>query len=332
MKITIDPHSGFCFGVVYAIQMAEEELDRSGKLYCLGDIVHNNMEVERLRSAIQMAEEELDRSGKLYCLGDIVHNNMEVERLRSRGLEIIDHERMKTLHDCKVLIRAHGEPPETYQVALKNNIELIDASCPVVLKLQHRVRTSFEDVEIHDGQIVIYGEEGHAEVNGLVGQTEGKAIIVKTEEDLSKIDFTKPVYFFSQTTKSTKGFEQMKEMIQQRVISATGNDNPVSEEAFESNDTICRQVSNREPQLKNFSREHDVVVFVSGKKSSNGKALYEVCKSVNPATYFVSDVDEIQSAWFEKAASVGICGATSTPMWLMEKVAEFVKQLATTEV
>ena len=287
MKITIDPHSGFCFGVVYAIQMAEEELDRSGKL---------------------------------YCLGDIVHNNMEVERLKSKGLEIIDHERLKTLHGCKVLIRAHGEPPETYQIALKNNIDLVDASCPVVLKLQNRVRTSFEDVEINDGQIVIYGEAGHAEVNGLVGQTEGTAIIVKTEEDLNKIDFKKPVYFFSQTTKSTKGFEQMKQMIEER-IKAQQPSTVQTDEVFESNDTICRQVSNREPELKKFSEEHDAVVFVSGKKSSNGKALYEVCKAANSKTYFVSDVDEIKPEWFSNLNSVGICGATSTPMWLMEKVA-----------
>ena len=294
MKVTIDPNSGFCFGVVYAIQMAEEELDRSGKL---------------------------------YCLGDIVHNNMEVERLRSKGLEIIDHERMKTLHDCKVLIRAHGEPPETYQIALKNNIDLLDASCPVVLKLQNRVRTSFEDVEINDGQIVIYGEKGHAEVNGLVGQTEGKAIIVKTEEDLEMVDFSKPVYFFSQTTKSTKGFDKMKELIEQRIVNAVGRANSANDQAFEANDTICRQVSNREPQLKKFSILHDAIVFVSGKKSSNGKALFEVCKSANPKTFFVSDVDEILPSWFENVSTIGICGATSTPMWLMEKVAIHLENL-----
>jgi len=252
---------------------------------------------------------------------------MEVERLRSKGLEVIDHERMKTLRDCKVLIRAHGEPPETYQIALQNNIHLIDASCPVVLKLQNRVRTSFEDVEINDGQIVIYGEKGHAEVNGLVGQTEGKAIIVKTEADLGKIDFTKPVYFFSQTTKSTRGFEEMKELIEKKVREATGNTSSSSEELFESNDTICRQVSNREPQLQKFSEQHDAIVFVSGKKSSNGKALYEVCKSVNPHTYFVSDTDEIEGSWFENVSSVGICGATSTPMWLMEKVAVHLQKM-----
>ena len=296
MKVTIDPHSGFCFGVVYAIQMAEEELERSGKL---------------------------------YCLGDIVHNNMEVERLKAKGLEIIDHARLKTLHGCKVLIRAHGEPPETYQIALRNNIQLVDASCPVVLKLQNRVRTSFEDMEINDGQIVIYGEAGHAEVNGLVGQTEGKAIIVKTEEDLEKIDFKKTFYFFSQTTKSTKGFEQMKKRIEERIQAqqpSAGNAGSV----FESNDTICRQVSNREPELKKFSEEYDAIVFVSGKKSSNGKALYEVCKAANANTYFISDTDELQPAWFENLDSVGICGATSTPMWLMEKVAKHITGLKET--
>ncbi len=293
MKVTIDPHSGFCFGVVYAIQMAEEELERSGKL---------------------------------YCLGDIVHNNMEVERLKSKGLEIINHEQLKELRDCKVLIRAHGEPPDTYQIALKNNIDLVDASCPVVLKLQNRVRTSFEDVEINDGQIVIYGEVGHAEVNGLVGQTEGTAIIVKTEEDLDQIDFKKPVYFFSQTTKSTKGFEAMKKLIESRMETVQPSAARTGE-VFESNDTICRQVSNREPELKVFSNLHDAIVFVSGKKSSNGKALYDVCKSANPNSYFVSDVDEIQDSWFEKTNSVGICGATSTPMWLMEKVADHLRKI-----
>ncbi|REJ84899.1 MAG: 4-hydroxy-3-methylbut-2-enyl diphosphate reductase [Bacteroidetes bacterium] len=297
MQITIDPNSGFCFGVVYAIQMAEDELDNSGQL---------------------------------YCLGDIVHNNMEVERLRSKGLEIIDHERLKTLRDCKVLIRAHGEPPETYKIALENNIELIDASCPVVLKLQNRVRTSFDEVLKNEGQVVIYGEIGHAEVNGLVGQTHGKAIIVRNEEDLDQIDFSKPVYFFSQTTKSTKGFENMKKLLEDRAEKAAEDE--VRDEYLTANDTVCRQVSNREPQLRKFAAIHDVIVFVSGKKSSNGKVLYEVCRSVNPRSYFVSDVPEIDPAWFENAASVGICGATSTPMWLMKKtqdhIAAFDKSLA----
>ena len=287
MKVTIDPQSGFCFGVVYAIRMAEEELERGGKL---------------------------------YCLGDIVHNNKEVERLRNKGLEIIDHQRLKELKDCKVLIRAHGEPPETYQLALANNIELIDASCPVVLKLQNRVRLSYDEAVADGGQIVIYGEEGHAEVNGLVGQTAGSAVIVRSETDLERIDFSRPVHLFSQTTKSSAGFERMEELIRER--SQQQVEREVSEEYLVSNDTICRQVSNRQPQLERFAGEHDVILFVSGKKSSNGKALFNVCLKVNSRTHFISDVDEIVPDWFAGAASVGICGATSTPMWLMEQVAE----------
>jgi 4-hydroxy-3-methylbut-2-enyl diphosphate reductase len=290
MKINIDPNSGFCFGVVYAIQMAEDELDRTGKL---------------------------------YCLGDIVHNGEEVERLTAKGLEIINHDQLAGLKDCKVLIRAHGEPPSTYQLALQNNIELIDASCPVVLKLQHRVKTSFEDILLHGGQIVIYGQPGHAEVNGLIGQTNGQAIIVFSEEDLNAIDYSKPVHFFSQTTKSTAGFEKMERLIQERFLSFKGS---LEEGDFISNDTLCRQVSNREPQLKKFSAAHDVIIFVSGKKSSNGKALYSVCKAINPNSYFISNTDELEEDWFTDAATVGIAGATSTPLWLMEKVAAAIQK------
>ncbi len=293
MKVTIDSESGFCFGVVFAIQMAEAELDVSGNL---------------------------------YCLGDIVHNNMEVERLTKKGLKIINHEQLKDLHDCKVLIRAHGEPPETYQTAINNNIELIDASCPVVLKLQNRVRTSFDDVKKHNGQVVIYGETGHAEVNGLVGQTNGEAIILTGEHDLHKIDFTRPVYLFSQTTKSTEGFRQMRQLIENKVRENKG---VLETEDFIANDTICRQVSNREPQLEKFAAAHDVIVFVSGKKSSNGKALYGVCKNINPETYFISEVSEVQLDWFDGAESVGICGATSTPMWLMQDVAAYLELMCT---
>lgn len=285
MKVTIDPGSGFCFGVVYAIQMAEEELDRTGNL---------------------------------FCLGDIVHNNMEVERLQAKGLKIINHDDLKNLKNCKVLIRAHGEPPSTYQLAIENNIELIDASCPVVLKLQNRVRNSFDDIE-DDGQIVIYGEQGHAEVNGLVGQTNGKAIVVKTEEDLAQVNFSKPIHFFSQTTKSTVGFEKIEQMIQERIVKQKGS---LEEGDFNSNDTLCRQVSNREPHLKKFSANYDVVVFVSGKKSSNGKALYNTCKTVNEKSYFISSPDELEPAWFNNIETVGIAGATSTPLWLMEQVQE----------
>lgn len=285
MTVTIDPNSGFCFGVVYAIQMAEDELDAGGEL---------------------------------YCLGDIVHNDVEVKRLTSKGLKIINHEDLKKLHDCKVLIRAHGEPPQTYITALENNIELLDASCPVVLKLQNRVKLSYDKLLDKNAQIVIYGIPGHAEVNGLMGQTNQQAIIVTSEEDLDKLDFNRPIVFFSQTTKSTDKFYHLKSLIEQRAAAA-GN--------FEvtANDTICRQVSNREPQLQKFSATHDVIIFVSGKKSSNGKVLFNVCKAVNPHTYFISDENELDTSWFENATAVGICGATSTPLWLMQKVAAAIE-------
>ncbi|MEZ5173429.1 MAG: 4-hydroxy-3-methylbut-2-enyl diphosphate reductase [Bacteroidia bacterium] len=282
MNVKIDENSGFCFGVVYAIQMAEDELDTNGSL---------------------------------YCLGDIVHNNMEVERLSAKGLKIIDHEELKQLHDTKVLIRAHGEPPETYKIAIDNNIQLIDASCPVVLKLQNRIRKRVR--RKGEGQIVVYGKSGHAEVNGLVGQTRGEAIIANSIEDLDQIDFSKPVKFFSQTTQPTEGYKGMRDEIIRRMREA-GNDENLF---FEANDTLCRQVSNREPQLKVFANEYDVIVFVSGKKSSNGKVLYDVCKSVNPNSYFISEWSEFNPEWLKGFNSVGICGATSTPMWLMEEVA-----------
>ena len=288
MNINIDANSGFCFGVVYAIQMAEDELEENGKL---------------------------------YCLGDIVHNNMEVDRLKSKGLEIINHEQLKELKDAKVLIRAHGEPPSTYLIAAQNNIELIDASCPVVLKLQNRVRSGFDATEESGGQLVIFGKEGHAEVNGLVGQTGGKAIVVMTEADLDKIDFTKPIQLFSQTTKSTKGFMNLKKQIEDRIIAAGGD----AKLSFEANDTLCRQVSNREPQLKVFAQNHDVIVFVSGQKSSNGRVLFETCKAENEKSYFISEPSELNPTWFENAQNIGICGATSTPMWLMESVQENIK-------
>lgn len=282
MKVTIDANSGFCFGVVFAIQMAEDELNSNGTL---------------------------------YCLGDIVHNNMEVERLQNKGLRIINHEEFRNLKNTKVLIRAHGEPPETYRIAIENNIELIDASCPVVLKLQNRIRNGFE--HLGEGQLVVYGKPGHAEVNGLVGQTNGKAIIVESMEDLDLLDFTRPIQFFSQTTQPTSGFSEMLAEIRRR-MQASGSESSLM---LEANDTLCRQVSNREPQLREFSERHDVVLFVSGKKSSNGKVLYEVCKEINPRTYFVSTKEEVDPSWFQGAESVGICGATSTPMWLMEDVA-----------
>ncbi len=293
MNIAIDKNSGYCFGVEFAIQMAEDEMT-SGET--------------------------------LYCLGDIVHNSMEVERLTKKGLKIIDKEDLKTLHNCKVLIRAHGEPPETYALALENNIELIDASCPVVLKLQNRVKHAFDDMEMKEGQIVIYGQVGHAEVVGLTGQTRDKAIIITGENDLEKIDFNKPVTLFSQTTKSTQGFYHIKALIEER-IKKVGKDHLTE---FDANDSICRQVSNREPQLQKFSKEHDVIIFVSGKKSSNGKALYGVCKNQNERSYFVENEKEVEASWFHEGDSVGICGATSTPMWLMENVAEKIGTLQLT--
>lgn len=291
MQVTIDANSGYCFGVEFAIKMAEDEMEQ-------GDT--------------------------LYCLGDIVHNAMEVKRLEEKGLIIIDREQLSELQDCKVLIRAHGEPPETYKMALDNNIELIDASCPVVLKLQHRVKSAFDKMEREDGQIVIYGKKGHAEVIGLTGQTLEKAIVVMEEEDLNKIDYSRPVTLFSQTTKSTKGFYALSEKIENRIREAKGELNQLD---FNSNDSICRQVSNREPQLFKFSQENDVILFVSGKKSSNGKALYQVCLSQNPRSYFVENEDEILPEWLHSGDKVGICGATSTPRWLMEQVKQKVEMM-----
>lgn len=289
MKIEIDENSGYCFGVEFAIQMAEDE----------------------------MAEGQ-----QLYCLGDIVHNSMEVERLFNKGLRTITREELKELRDCKVLIRAHGEPPETYELAIKNNIELVDASCPVVLKLQNRVKNAYDQSKSRKGQLVIYGKPGHAEVIGLTGQTGNDAIIVTGEEDLEKIDFTKPITLFSQTTKSTKGFYHLKNLIEERI----SNSGQLSvEEDFRANDSICRQVSNREPHMEKFSQKHDVILFVAGRKSSNGKALYNVCLSHNPRSYFVESEKEIDLSWVKPEDSIGICGATSTPTWLMEQVADFLK-------
>jgi len=283
MNIEIDSGSGFCFGVVHAIQMAENEVEK-----------HET----------------------LYCLGEIVHNNVEVERLKAKGLIIIDHKQFNQLHNCKVLIRAHGEPPETYQIAQQNNIQLIDATCPVVLKLQNKIKEGFDSINKLNGQVLIYGKQGHAEVNGLVGQTDGKAIVVESVADLEKIDFTRPVHIFSQTTKSVEGFANITSEIRRRMIEAQG----LANIHFVSNDTICRQVSHRDKQLRAFAKKHDIIVFVSGIQSSNGKVLYEICKQENQRTYFVSDIHEIEQNWFKPSDSVGICGATSTPRWLMEKI------------
>jgi 4-hydroxy-3-methylbut-2-enyl diphosphate reductase len=271
LNVSIDKSSGFCFGVVYAIDMAEDILD----------------------------QEEY-----LYCLGDIVHNDEEVERLRAKGLRIIDHEKLKELHHEKVLIRAHGEAPSTYELALKNNLTLIDASCPVVLKLQNRIKNSHDDEE----QILIFGKHGHAEVIGLQGQTDGKAIVFQDLAELDEMQLPSKFTLYSQTTKSTDKFYQIKDELLNR-----GYD-------VKANDTICRQVSNRYEELENFVADFDKIIFVSGKKSSNGKVLYDVCKKYNSQSYFISNVGELEMNWFAPGDKVGICGATSTPMWLMEKV------------
>jgi len=289
MEVSIDQNSGYCFGVEFAIQMAEDELKESKSL---------------------------------YCLGDIVHNAMEVKRLNALGLKIIDHEELKIIKDAKVLIRAHGEPPETYKLAMQNNIELIDASCPVVLKLQNRVNNEFRKMEDTDGQLVIYGKKGHAEVLGLTGQTNDKAIVVVDDEDLKEIDYNRPITLFSQTTKSTKGFYALKEKIEEKVDDASNG-----ETYFKANDSICRQVSNREPNLRRFASDNDVILFVSGKKSSNGKALYAVCKETNDRSYFIENANDLQPEWFNASDKVGICGATSTPTWLMEEVQERAQKI-----
>ena len=280
LQVEIDSNSGFCFGVVYAIEMAEDHLKEHGQL---------------------------------YCLGDIVHNDKEVERLQELGLKIISHDELKELKDATVLIRAHGEPPETYLTALENNLELIDASCPVVLKLQNRIRNAYDE----DRQIVILGKKGHAEVNGLVGQTQQEAIVISSEEEAEKLEIDKPVSLFSQTTKGTKLLYSIREKMSDKF------------EDFKFNDTICRQVSNREPELQKFSDKHEVIIFVSGKKSSNGKALYQTCKAINPESYFISGLEELDLNWLKGKKSVGICGATSTPMWLMEEVADYINKQQT---
>ena len=271
LKVTIDKSSGFCFGVVYAIDMAE---------------------------AI------LDRGEYLYCLGDIVHNDEEVKRLTDKGLRIIDHEQLQTLHDEKVLIRAHGEAPSTYQLALQNGLTLIDASCPVVLKLQNRIKSSYDD----DEQILIFGKHGHAEVIGLQGQTDGNAIVFQDLAELDHVKLPRKITLFSQTTKSTDKFYHIKDELINRGYE------------LKANDTICRQVSNRYEELEAFVVEFNKIIFVSGKKSSNGKVLYDVCKKYNDASYFISSKEELDLSWFNPQDKVGICGATSTPMWLMEQV------------
>ena len=278
LSVDIDSNSGFCFGVVYAIEMAE-------------DILENE--------------------GELYCLGDIVHNDEEVKRLEAKGLKIINHEQLRSLYDAKVLIRAHGEPPATYQLALQNNLELIDASCPVVLKLQNRIKNSYDKEE----QIYIYGKHGHAEVVGLLGQTNNEAVVFQDIAELDIETLPREITLYSQTTKSTDKFYEINQILEENGISV------------KTNDTICRQVSNRDKELREFAKKFDVIVFVSGTKSSNGKVLYNICADQNARTHFVSSIEDVRSEWFGKNETVGICGATSTPMWLMEEIKSHLQKL-----
>ena len=282
IQIEIDNDSGFCFGVT---------------------------------TAIRKAEEELAKGATLYCLGDIVHNGMECERLQQMGLVTINHDDLKRLHDVKVLLRAHGEPPETYELARQNNIEIIDATCPVVLQLQKRIKCQYEAGE---GQIVIFGKKGHAEVLGLVGQTHSNAIVIESFEEVKRLDFSRDIYLYSQTTKSLDEFHRIIEYIQTHIS---------SEASFKSFDTICRSVANRMPNISQFAARHDLILFVCGLKSSNGKVLYNECLRVNPNSHQIETPEEIQPQWLDGIRTVGICGATSTPKWLMEQCCDAVENM-----
>ena len=282
IQIEIDNGSGFCFGVTTAIKKAEEEL--------------------RLGAS-------------LYCLGDIVHNGMEVERLHEQGLITINHDDLQQLHGAKVLLRAHGEPPSTYQLAQGNNIEIIDATCPVVLQLQRRIKRQYDSNP--DAQIVIFGKNGHAEVLGLVGQTEGHAIVVENLRDVKELDFTRDIYLYSQTTKNLDEFHEIIEFIQGHIAEGA---------TFRSFDTICRQVANRMPAIAAFAERHDLILFVSGRKSSNGRVLFNECLQRNPRSHHIESPAEIEMAWLEGVETIGICGATSTPKWLMESIQKAILQ------
>ena len=283
LKIEIDNGSGFCFGVT---------------------------------TAIKKAEEELAKGSTLYCLGDIVHNGMECERLKMLGLITITHEDMETLHDAKVLLRAHGEPPETYELAKRNNIEIVDATCAVVLQLQRRILKQYETCP--DAQIVIFGKPGHAEVLGLVGQTQSHAIVVAHFEDVMNLDFNRDIYLYSQTTKSLDEFHRIIDYIQSHISPKA---------TFKSFDTICRQVANRMPNVSSFASRHDLVLFVCGRKSSNGRVLYDECRRVNNNSRLIEGPEEIMPEWLDNIGTIGICGATSTPKWLMEQCRDAIVKL-----
>lgn len=288
MEVEIDIRSGFCFGV---------------------------------RNAVEIAEKALKNGERVFSLGPIVHNDKEVERLSGLGLVSIDHGQFTELHDCKVLIRAHGEPPETYDTAHLNNIEIIEATCPIVKRLQSEIREVWLTARSNNGQVVIFGKAGHAEVIGLLGQTNNEGILISGAADLHKIDFSRQVSLFSQTTMDVKQFHQIKNLIAARMNDL---DNDSAGKLLIVYNTVCGQVSNREPHLKGFARKHDVIVFVSGRESSNGRMLYQVCKSVNDDTHFVSSPEEIETSWFTGKRSAGVCGATSTPKWLIEEIRDII--------
>ena len=285
MTVEIDNDSGFCFGVL---------------------------------SAIGKAEDELRHGGRLFCLGDIVHNGIECERLQGLGLQTINHEQLSSLKGAKVLLRAHGEPPSTYQTAQRNGITLIDATCPVVLKLQQHIHRQYQELDTSTGQIVIFGQKGHAEVLGLVGQTDGTAIVIESADEIDRIDFSKDIFLYSQTTKSAASYSQLIERIAQRVP---------ADRKFIHNNTVCGQVSHRRENIREFASRHDVILFVSGRKSSNGKVLFSECLNVNPKSYMIESKEDIDFKLLDGAQSVGICGATSTPKWLMEECRDYILKL-----
>jgi 4-hydroxy-3-methylbut-2-en-1-yl diphosphate reductase len=289
MKVEIDPRAGFCFGV---------------------------------RKAVQAAEEILGTEGQLYCLGDLVHNEEELQRLTALGLKTVDHDEFRKLANCKVLIRAHGEPPETYSTALKNNIELIDATCPVVLRLQDKIERSFNEMQGDEGQLVIYGKKSHAEVRGLDGQTGYRAIVIEKPDDLDKLDYRKPIHLYAQTTMNREDYKAVTGEIEKRILKAGGETR-----TFHCTQSICQQVSGRVSLLRDFCRRFDIILFVSSPKSSNGRVLFEECRRLNVNSHFISGPEDLQAGWFTPVSAVGITGATSTPVWLMEKVAQRVKQL-----
>jgi 4-hydroxy-3-methylbut-2-enyl diphosphate reductase len=291
MLVEIDKQSGFCFGV---------------------------------QNAVEIAEKALLNGEKVFSLGPIVHNDKEVDRLSSLGLVSIDHDVFSNLRNCKVLIRAHGEPPETYIIAEKNNITIIEATCPIVKRLQSKIKETWIKTKESNGQVVIFGKPGHAEVVGLLGQINNEGVLVSGPADFEKIDISKPVYLFAQTTMSVKEYSNLSDILRTR-MEEKGISDPGKNLII--NKTICGQVSNREPHLKTFAKKHDTIVFVSGRESSNGKMLYSVCKNVNHDTHFVSSAEELEKSWFSGKKSVGICGATSTPKWLIENIRDIISNI-----